>query len=95
MSSTPKQHRTLNEAAVNVIAAIQSLRKFAIHDVCASNKKDWFTRCTEYWSEIPDELMAAAGLLKNRYDLDRVLDFELTTEIMDTSYADLGRFSLD
>jgi hypothetical protein len=88
--------RHLNKAALDIICAVQAFRTFAIYDGNVNlDNQDWFRACNQYYDDIPDALMREAGLVKNRYDFDLVLDFTVTAEIRRTAFFLLDRHVLD
>jgi hypothetical protein len=87
--------RFLNQDALSVICAVQSLKAFALDDVEISHPADdWMKICEKYYNGIFSDIMISAGLRKNRDDLIMILDFKVTDEMRNTEYAQLGQFEL-
>jgi len=89
--------RSLNREMLDVIIAVQRLKDFIIADTAVRAdagrpRRDWFAETETYFSEIPDTVMRAAGLHKNRNDLEEVLRFEVTPAMLHTEYSKLGQF---
>ncbi len=85
--------RYLNRAALDIICAVQACRTFAICDANITiDNKDWLSTCSQYYNRIPDGLMREAGLVKNRYDFDLVLDYSVTAEIRQTALILIDKF---
>ena len=90
--------RSLNREMLDVIIAVQRLKDFIIADTAfradaGRPRRDWFAETETYFSEIPDAVMRAAGLHKNRNDLEEALRFEVTPTMLQTEFSKLGQFS--
>jgi hypothetical protein len=89
--------RRLNYDTLNIILAVQRLRSFmiadsAIREAAGQETPSWFKSAESYYSEIPDCVMKVAGLHKNRSDFEKVLNFQVTDEILKTNHNKLSQF---
>jgi glutaredoxin-related protein len=89
--------RRLNYDTLNIILAVQRLRSFmiadsAIREAAGQETPSWFKSAESYYSEIPDCVMKVAGLHKNRSDFEKVLNFQVTDEILKTNHNRLSQF---
>jgi hypothetical protein len=89
--------RRLNYDTLNLIVAVQRLRSFmiadsAIREAAGQETPSWFKSAESYYSEIPDCVMKVAGLHKNRSDFEKVLNYQVTDEILKTNHNQLLRF---
>jgi hypothetical protein len=89
--------RRLNYDTLNIIVAVQRLRSFmiadsAIREAAGRESPSWFKSAESYYSDIPDCVMKIAGLHKNRSDFEKVLNFQITNEILETNHNQLSRF---
>ncbi len=83
ISAEKRTSRSLNARALEVILAVQALRKFAICDGWIhEGSGGWMDRVKNYWAQLPDAVMNEAGLHKNVLDLNLALDFHVTDEMM-------------
>ncbi|WP_114947262.1 hypothetical protein [Microvirga calopogonii] len=89
--------RRLNYDTLNIIVAVQRLRSFmiadsAIREAAGQENPSWFKSAESYYSEIPDCVMKVAGLHNNRSDFEKVLNFEVTDEMLKTNHNKLSIF---
>lgn len=89
--------RRLNYDALNIILAVQRFRGFviadnAIREAAGQETPSWFRSAEAYYSEIPDCVMNVAGLHKNRSDFEKVLNFQVTDEMLKTNHKRLSQF---
>jgi len=89
--------RQMNKAMLNVIIATQARKWFVLADSsiaedAGQGMRDWFKETEGYYTQLPDTVLAEAGLHKNRNDFEEVVGFTVTPEMRSTSYEDLGRF---
>ncbi len=89
--------RRLNYDMLNVVLAVQRLRSFMIADssireAAGQETPSWLKSAESYYSEIPDCVMKVAGLHKNRSDFEKVLNFQVTDEMLKTNQNKLSQF---
>jgi len=89
--------RRLNYDTLNIIVAAQRLRSFmiadsAIREAAGQESPSWSKSAESYFSEIPDCVMKVAGLHKNRSDFEKVLNFNVTDEMLKTNHNSLSQF---
>jgi hypothetical protein len=86
--------RPLNREALIILQAVQAHKQFTIADIPVHpDAGNWHARTRQYFRDLPDELMKAAGIHKNEADFECVLDFVITDEMLNAEFEKLGRFS--
>ncbi|EIM30375.1 hypothetical protein [Microvirga lotononidis] len=89
--------RSLNYDMLNIVLAVQRRRSFmiadsAIREPAGQESPSWFKSVESYYSEVPDCVMKVAGLHKNRSDFEKVLNFEVTDQMLTTNHNKLSQF---
>ncbi|MFC1459376.1 hypothetical protein ACETIH_22275 [Microvirga arabica] len=89
--------RRLNYDALDIILAVQHLLSFmiadgAIRETAGQETPSWFRSAEAYHPEIPDCVMKIACLHKNCSDFEKVLNFQVTDEMLNTNQNKLSRF---
>lgn len=86
--------RQMNRTMLSVILATQAYKQFALRDnLLHEDRRDWTQVVEDYFMGLPDEVHNKAHLNKNLHDLEAVLRFEVTDEILDSPPGELGHFS--
>ena len=84
----------LNKEILNTVLAVQYYKKHKIAEGILLNTKnrDWYTPTEEYYHSLPDYILEKAGLKKNINDFEKVLNYNVTDEMLSTLFSGLWIF---
>lgn len=83
----------LTEGKLNIILAVQSFKEFKVNDVILlSSFENWYEATKDYYQSIPDKLLIKEGLMKDDYDFEKILNYEVTDKILSSNIEDLYKF---
>lgn len=84
----------LNKNKLNIILSVQRYKKFIIANARMLNEKiDWYEMVKKYYFSIPSELLEKEGLKQNINDLERILIYKITDEILNCLEDELSKFN--
>lgn len=85
---------SLNKTLLNLIIYIQDTKKQAISEgiLFENEDYDWYRVTQDVYYELNKKLFEKAGIVQNQYNFEKILNYPVKDEILNTKYEQLGKF---
>lgn len=95
---TAKKNSVLNEGKLNIILAVQKFKEYKYNEEIllkdnesSKPKLDLYKATLEYYNSLPQDILEKEGLTKCVSDFEKVLNFKVTDEIMESEMYQLWK----
>ena len=87
----------LNRGLLELIIMVQDYKKYvasknAYNQAHGLSELNWYHETEMFYYAIDKEILNKYGLLRNLASFEKVYNFVVTDEIMNTNYGELGKF---
>lgn len=85
---------SINETLLDLITYIQSVKKQAISksQLTKDENVNWLKITRDTYYELDKTFFEKAGILQNTYNFEKILSYQVTDDILQAEYAQLGKF---